>query len=183
MSIVTKDYLKAYRCILDQMIEGMTTAALLDSISYNFIVQMIPHHMGAIQMSQNLLQYTTCIPLQDIALRIIREQTQSIENMKKILCSCRECTSCKQDLQNYQTQMDRIIQNMFTHMEQACSDNQLNANFMREMIPHHLGAVRMSELTLSCRICPSLVPILEAIITSQERGIRQMRRLLQCTGR
>lgn len=141
---------------------------------------MIPHHMAAITMSRNLLKYTTNIPLQDIALGIIEEQTKSIENMKQILCSCRECGNCRQDLLNYQNQMDHIMQEMFSHMEQACETNQLNANFMREMIPHHMGAVRMSELTLSYEICPALIPILEAIIRSQERGICRMKRLLRC---
>lgn len=40
------------------MIQGMTDDELDESISHNFIVQMIPHHKAAIEMSQNLLQYT-----------------------------------------------------------------------------------------------------------------------------
>lgn len=53
------------------MIQGMTEAELTGSISDNFIVQMIPHHRAAIEMSGNILKYTTSIPLQEIALGII----------------------------------------------------------------------------------------------------------------
>ena len=53
------------------MIQQMNSAQLSNSISYNFIVQMIPHHKAAIEMSCNLLQYTTLVPLQEIALNII----------------------------------------------------------------------------------------------------------------
>ena len=84
LSIVTDKYLTCFNNILDQMIQQMNSAQLSNSISYNFIVQMIPHHKAAIEMSCNLLQYTTLVPLQEIALNIIEEQTKSIENMEAI---------------------------------------------------------------------------------------------------
>ena len=84
LSIVTDKYLTCFNNILDQMIQQMNSAQLSNSISYNFIVQMIPHHKAAIEMSCKLLQYTTLVPLQEIALNIIEEQTKSIENMEAI---------------------------------------------------------------------------------------------------
>lgn len=180
LSIVTKDYLTEFHCILDDMIQGMTNAPLTDSISNNFITQMIPHHQAAIRMSQNLLKYTTYIPLQEIALQIIAEQTKSIENMRKAECVCGKLVNPQQDLCLYQRKTEQIMKSMFFKMNHACSDNDINGNFMREMIPHHQGAVEMSENTLQYDICPELVPILEAIITSQKRGIRQMQQLLRC---
>lgn len=180
LSIVTKDYLTEFHCILDDMIHGMKSAQLSDSISLNFIAQMIPHHQAAIRMSQNLLKYTTYIPLQDIALGIISEQTKSIEDMRKAECACKRPANSEQDLRLYQRRTDLIMEDMFARMKRACSDNNINGNFMREMIPHHQGAVEMSENTLQYDICPELVPILEAIITSQKRGIRQMQQLLRC---
>ena len=53
---------------------------------------------------------------------------------------------------------------------------------MREMIPHHRGAIQMSENALSFPICPELIPILEAIIRSQTQGVQDMERLLRCLG-
>lgn len=48
------------------------------------------------------------------------------------------------------------------------------------MIPHHMGAIRMSENALRFPICPELIPILTAIISSQKRGVQEMEKLLQC---
>lgn len=67
-------------------------------------------------------------------------------------------------------------------MQEAKATNCITCNFMWEMIPHHEGAVEMSENTLQYSICPELTPILKAIISSQERGISEMKRLQRCIG-
>lgn len=82
-----KKYLKEYREILSRMIKEMSEAELNDSISHNFIIQMIPHHRAAIEMSENILRYTKNNELIEIAENIISEQTKSIENMQEIQSS------------------------------------------------------------------------------------------------
>lgn len=178
----TEEYLNKFYCILNKMIREMTQAELNDSISHNFIVQMIPHHRAAIEMSENILKYTSNSTLQDIANQIIDEQTQSIENMENIKCECDEFKNSRQRLLFYQQTMDNIMNTMFSRMRCARATNRVNCNFMWEMIPHHRGAVEMARTTLKYSICPQLVPILNAIIKSQLRGIRQMQNLLRTLG-
>lgn len=182
LSDVAKNYLAAYYCILDEMIKGMSQAELSDSISDNFIVQMIPHHMAAIEMSHNILKYTTNVPLQTIASKIITSQTESIENMRQIQSDCSQQKNCERDVCLYQRRVSQIMQAMFTAMSGASATNKINCDFMREMIPHHRGAVEMSKNALQYEICPQLKPILDAIITSQQRGIKEMQQLLNCLG-
>lgn len=156
----------------------MTTANLTNSISRNFIVQMIPHHRAAIEMSKNILCYTTLIPLQEIALGIIREQTQGIRDMERILRYCSRMRTDNQELSCYQKNFREIADTMFADMQNACTVNDINANFMYEMIPHHLGAINMSQNALNFPICSELKPILESIITSQQKGVCEMEELL-----
>lgn len=177
-SDVTAAYLTEFDRILAEMIQQMTTVQLNDSISHNFIVQMIPHHKAAIQMSQNILTYTTNIPLQTIAKQIISEQTQSIQNMQDSLFFCSTQKNSAQEVYQYQESINKILQTMFTEMQEAKSTNQINADFIREMIPHHQGAVNMSETVLQYPICYPLVHIVHAILLSQKRGIEQMNYLL-----
>lgn len=180
LSNVTKNYLCRFYQILDEMIEGMGSAPQTDSISHNFIVQMIPHHRAAIEMSRNLLQYTTCVPLQRIAERIVEEQTKSIADMQEALCACARLANTEQERCLYARRFGEITRTMFAEMGSACASNAINADFMREMIPHHRGAIRMSENALRFPICPALTPILRAIIVSQREGVREMERLLRC---
>ncbi len=56
-SNVTSTYLQTYRSILNNMIQSITKVEPSDSISYNFILQILPHCQAAIQMSENALQY------------------------------------------------------------------------------------------------------------------------------
>lgn len=171
-------YLDRYRVILDEMIREMTSAPLCCSISHNFIVQMIPHHEAAVKMSENLLQYSRCEPLRNIAENIITTQTQGIEDMQCILRECSALRSCATDLRSYQRRYRDITRIMFAQMRSAPSGCRINTDFMREMIPHHRGAVLMSQNTLEFPVCPQLRPILENIISTQTRGIRQMEQLL-----
>ncbi len=172
-------YVRRFYEILDEMIRGMTDAELTNSISHNFIVQMIPHHRAAIEMSESLLKYSELDPLRRIAENIIKTQTQSIADMKKALPRCEMKLNSRIALSLYRKRYGEITRKMFSEMRNACSDNDINADFMREMIPHHQGAIRMSKNALQYPICPQLDPILKAIITSQERGVREMESLLR----
>ncbi len=176
----TELYLAAFNRILQKMICKMSNAKLTNSISHNFIVQMIPHHQAAIEMSENILKYTSNNSVENIASNIITEQTKSIEKMLSIEKSCNCLVNQRQELQLYQTKINQVMQTMFSNMSKACCTNQINCNFMWEMIPHHEGAVLMSEITLQFNICPELKPILDSIISSQKKGISEMQNLLHC---
>lgn len=178
LSNVSKRYLDSFSVILNTMIKCMTEVRLTDSISGNFIKQMIPHHRAAIDMSLNILRYTTNLEVQNIALNIIAEQTKSIDDMLSIEVCCRSKTNTPIQLKPYTRSFNEIIQKMFTEMKSAPRTNNVNVNFLCEMIPHHRGAVRMGENALKYTICQELNPIINAIIRSQKAGIADMEKLL-----
>lgn len=190
-------YLKRFDLILQDMIRGMTNPKPAGSISGLFIRQMIPHHEAAIRMSENLLNYTMpsgqkpagmprndrcggdiVAPLNKIAENIIKEQTESIRNMESAFYRCSQCENTCREIHAYQTAFQQITQTMFSQMRQAPRTDRIPYDFIREMIPHHMGAIRMSENALRFRLCPELIPILDAIITSQKKGVQEMKALL-----
>ena len=143
-----KEYNEEYRRILDEMIRKMTGAQLTGSVSLNFIRQMIPHHRAAVQMSENLLKYRGSGPLAKIAENIITEQTKGISELEKAERKCRNSVSSDCVLYRYGKENDIILCDMFSDMTDAVSDGNIECDFIREMVPHHLGAVRMSENAL-----------------------------------
>lgn len=178
LSDESKQYLCCYYQILDEMIQGITTAKLTQSISHNFIVQMIPHHRAAVRMCRNILEASDSTPVRRLAQTIIEQQSQEIRQMEEMLSDCGQLANTQMDLRLYQRRMDLIFREMFTRMGGAPEGNRLNAVFMQQMIPHHRGAVRMAQNALRYEVCTDLAPVLRSILDTQNREIRQMQALL-----
>ena len=175
----SKTYLCCFYQILDEMIQSMTTAGLTQSISHNFIVQMIPHRRAAIQMSQNILRFHPSQPVQRFAQRVIDQQTREIAQMKAALTAGSQLANPTADLRLCQRRMDLIYREMYAKMGSAPENNARAAVFLQQMIPHHQGAVRMAENALKYDVCTELVPLLRAIAVRQRQDIAQMRSLLR----
>ena len=107
---------------------------------------MIPHHQGAIRISEELLRYTTCIALQNIATEIVVTQTKETEEMRKMLCGCAGYRNDGQSLCGYRRQYGIIVTNMFSRMRSACPDNDINISYIRQMIPHHVEIQHLSSV-------------------------------------
>lgn len=179
----TTKYYENFERILDRMICCMTGADLGRSISGNFISQMIPHHRAAIEMSENVLNFTDNCEVRQIANTIIREQEEGIEDMQEIFNRCNNrCQNCNSDLCSCQRRLNDIINTMFSRMRSAKISDSVACDFLRQMIPHHEGAVKMCETVQQYCICDELRPMLAAIIRQQKKGIREMKDLLCSLG-
>ena len=170
----SKTYLCCFYQILDEMIQSMTTAGLTQSISHNFIVQMIPHRRAAIQMSQNILRFHPSQPVQRFAQRVIDQQTREIAQMEAALPAGSQLANPTADLR-------LIYREMYAKMGSAPENNARAAVFLQQMIPHHQGAVRMAENALKYDVCTELVPLLRTIAVRQRQDIAQMRSLLRAS--
>lgn len=174
----SKNYLCCFYQTLDQMVQAMTTAGLTQSISHNFIVQMLPHHRAAIQMASNVLRFTKNQTVRRLAQQVVQERTQSIDQLENALGPAGQLVNPQQDLRLYQRRMDLIYRDMYTKMNRAPENNRLAAVYLRQTLPHRMGAVRMAENALKYDVCTELVPILCSIAAQQRREIAQTRTLL-----
>lgn len=179
-SIVTQKYLVCCEKILNNMISNMSNIRINDSVSADFIVTMIPHHEAAVKFSEELLKYTTDICLQETAQKIINSQTKDVETMREIFCGCRRYRNDPQSMCAYRRKYGTVTQNMFSQMKSACPDNNININYIRQMIPHHEGGIAMSRNALRFNICPRLRLMLNEMIESQFKGVEEMKKVMKC---
>ena len=170
-----KKYLNRFDQILNQMAEKMLSQNITNSITINFIECMVPHHQAAIYMSENLLEYTTYQPLQDIAKNIIEMQTTGIKQMEDILRTTYGFHNNTQDVNHYMEKYLEITKNMIERMKNAPRCININLNFTDEMIPHHEGAIAMCENLLQYRIDPRLKLVADSIIKEQSKGVEQLK--------
>lgn len=169
-----RQYLCRFDQILGTMEEKMLSAKPCNNITKYFIECMIPHHRAAIDMSENLLKYTTYQQLQQISHNIIETQERGIEQMKEIDRTTRGFMSTPREIENYTQKYLEITKNMICKMKNSPRCYSINLNFVEEMIPHHEGAICMCENLLQYRIDPKLRMIADAIIKEQSQGVKKL---------
>lgn len=78
------DYIRNYNDILNEMARGMKNSLTTPNINLDFISEMIPHHEGAIKMCKNLLNFKIDERLKNLAISIIKFQSQGVKELKEI---------------------------------------------------------------------------------------------------
>lgn len=172
-----KQYLNKFNKILNQMNKKMLSACITNNITINFIESMIPHHQAAIYMCENLLEYTHYEPLEEIAQNIIITQTKGIEDMKEICMTTHGYLNSKCEVKKYEKAFFCITKDMVCKMENSLRSDNINLNFVSEMIPHHEGAISMCENLLKYCIDPRLRKVGENIIVQQSRGVNELKKI------
>lgn len=169
-----RKYLYEFFQILNNMENKMLNAPVTNNITINFIRAMVPHHQAAIYMCQNLLRFTNFEPLEEIARNIISTQTKGISEMKDVAITTSGYSSTRRDVNLYEKAFLCITKKMICRMRNAPISNDINLNFVNDMIEHHDGAIKMCENVLKYRIDPKLAQIANNIIKEQSNGIREL---------
>jgi uncharacterized protein (DUF305 family) len=78
-------YQSKYHEIMETMHRDMENVIVGSNDNINFLRQMIPHHQGAIEMSEVILQSTTDCRIKNIAKGIITEQRNEIAIMNYLI--------------------------------------------------------------------------------------------------
>ena len=68
------------------------------------------------------------------------------------------------DLRLCHRRTELILRELFSQMGSAPEGNRLDLVFLRQMIPHHLGAARMAQNTLRYQVATGLAPVLRSTI-------------------
>lgn len=177
--IDVQNYLCSFNKILSTMAHKMLCTPPQKNVTIYFIECMIPHHEAAIYMCENLLKYTNYEPLIKIANNIIEMQTRGVEQMKSILRENNTLyTNSIEDSCNYQERYFAIVNLMVDRMNNAPRCNNINLNFVNEMIPHHEGAISMCNNLLKYNINPKLSNVAKSIIKEQSEGVIQLKTIL-----
>lgn len=177
-----KNYLCCFYQTLDTMAQSINTANLTQSISRNFAAQMIPHCRAAVRMSNNILRFSENQAVRRMAQRMAEEQNERIAELEAVLPACAQQSNPQMDLRLHQRRMDLIVRKMLAGMGNAPEHNRLSAVFLRQMLPHLLGAARMAENTLKYDVSLELVPILRGIAGCSRQETARTRTLLNRMG-
>ena len=127
-----------------------------------FYSMMIPHHQGAIKMSQKILETTQDSQIEKWARAIIESQTGEIDTMRADLDMLGGIDG------HYYSAMESDMADM---VEKTKDDR----DFVLLMIEHHKSAVEMAGSAKERTKRPELLAMAQAILTQQQQEIEAFR--------
>lgn len=150
------------------MPNGMTMSQDVDK---HFIVQMIPHHEGAIAMAQTALRKSKRPEIISLANGIIEAQQKEINDMQGWYASWYGATPPAGGMgMMHMGSMEGDL----TKLE-AASGEDFDREFIMQMIPHHEMAIMMAQMLQVSTNREEMKELADNIITSQSREIDMMR--------
>lgn len=154
-------------------------------IDQHFIVMMIPHHQGAIDMAELALTRAQHSEIKQLAEAIIRDQNREIEQMRtwyqawygtevpEMMPGGMMGENSGQGVMENQS-MVGMHSMMIGELETLTNANDFDQEFIRQMIPHHQMAVMMAQMVLNTGTKPEIQELAQTIITTQTAEINQM---------
>lgn len=169
--------------MLNLMHEPMMEEPFLedDNLDLNFLVNMIPHHQGAIDSAEFLLKHSKNKQLRTIATQIIQTQKAEIEEFKALIPELEKQKKLysPKEVTLYNQQAKQDMETMHQEMSELALTERLNHDFLLSMIPHHEAAIKASKQILIYTQNEQIKAIAQKIIQVQEQEIEDFKVLLQ----
>lgn len=138
-------YLNEYNKAIKNMEDNMLNVTKTGNIDLDYLYEMIVHHQGAIDMSNNLLKYGgQNHDVKKIAEKIIFSQTASIERMNMMIDTLNKNPikdTCKES--EYLKEYEAALSEMMKGFASLKPTGNIDKDFLEEMIVHHQGAMNM----------------------------------------
>jgi uncharacterized protein (DUF305 family) len=144
-----------------------------------FLDSMIPHHQGALVMSQEVLKKSKRPELIKLAKNIIIAQKKEITQMQKWRKQWYPKASATPimwhaEMNHEMTMTPAHKQSMMMSMSLGKADAGFDKRFLDAMIPHHEGAVTMGKDLLQKSTRVKMQKLAQSIILSQQSEIDRM---------
>ena len=142
-----------------------------DNIDQHFIVQMIPHHEGAIEMAKVALERSERAEIRSLAEGIIEAQQKEINDMSAWYQAWFVSTPPEwgsmgmMQMGGMEGDVDEL---------RLVPAGDFDREFILQMIPHHEMAIVMAQMLAASTERPEMKQLADNIITSQSREIDMM---------
>lgn len=147
----------------------------------SYLVNMIPHHQGAVDSSKMMLGMSKDKKIQAIAQNIITSQEKEIAEFTALVETLKKekkAAPKAADLKKFDTEAKASMDKMMEEMSAVAPSGDINKDFLSGMISHHMGAVVSSKQILKQTTDPRIKKIAETIIAAQEKEIKEFKQLI-----
>lgn len=140
-----------------------------------FLDTMIAHHKAAVEMAALAETRAQRFEIKELAASIVFDQEREIGKMAEWR---NNWFDGKAEAVNMQFPgMSHGMQGMDMKKLASLKGNEFDIEFLRQMIPHHEGAIEMANAVKASPSRPELKELADDIISAQQAEIEQMRRM------
>lgn len=139
-----------------------------------FAAEMVPHHRSAVDMAELARTRARTPFVRRLAADVERSQGAEIRELRSRDRALAEAGVARGDLGMGADAMGMRGMDLAA----LARSRDFDRDFLRMMIPHHQGAVRMARTQLERGEDPALLELSRRIVRTQEREIRAMRAAL-----
>ena len=150
-------------------------AAAPDEADIEFVQGMVPHHEGAIEMSELVEGRTDRQELIDLADEIIAVQDAEISMLRGMLDRMGADEMAMDEMGDMDHGDMGMMDDAAMQELRELEGEQFDRRFLEAMIVHHEGAIDMAERVLAAGQDTEVAGLAEAVIAAQEAEIEQMR--------
>jgi uncharacterized protein (DUF305 family) len=158
--------------MMDTMMAKMDHATTGETVGTQFMLQMIPHHEGAIEMAEYEIQHGKDFTMIQLAKSIVAEQRNEVNQMQiwlnKSLADTAKITEFF--TKSFNQTMVVMMQNMPAKSNLTNNDHA----FAAIMIPHHQAAIDMARVVLKFTTDQKVAAYSKHIISAEQVEIEQM---------
>lgn len=159
--------------LMDDMMVKMHDQTPSRNNNADFATMMIAHHVGAVEMSELLLEKGKDPILKSFAEEVIAAQNTEIEQMKNFQ-NTREIST------DYEKFQQALNQSMVAMMDKNIKvHDDIDKDYAQQMIPHHKSAVEMAEVYLKFGKQPELLKLSKSIVAEQNKEIAELEMWLE----
>lgn len=138
-----------------------------------FLDTMIAHHQGAVDMAQPAETKAERSEIKTLAKNIIADQEKEIAQMKKWRADWYKDQPAAVNME--MAGMLDSMKDMDMKKLESASGKTYDLEFIKQMMPHHEGAVIMAQEALQKSQKPEIKALASAIIKAQQAEIKQMK--------
>lgn len=161
-----------YLSMMDTMMVKMDEVPVTSIPDFDFMAQMIPHHMGAIEMAKYEISHGKNEEMIHLAKSILAEQTSDIQTMKLLI------SQLPDNAQKADKSFDKaMLQSMTVMMENMPPNDKLtdtDKGFAMVMIPHHQAAIGMAVALIQHSTNKQVITFAKQLISTEQIEIEQM---------
>ena len=163
-NFIVINYINSIDRILNQAHSEIDAVTETDSISYDFINQILPYQKAALRIAEQTLRYTKRQQVLSVARLVnskypeIMADLQKIKNLSGKFKNCYECTK------KYHKGFRQITEQTFLNFKKINRNQNINSYFLSLMEEYHQSQNKMLESLLKYRICPQLRLIAEYML-------------------